>query len=289
MSFLTKARRVISAIPVFAGLAIFLCNRLDARHRKLLASATHPGAVVLRRVLERLPKATASHDRAVMDRVEMYRTQFLHDHALLSGDLEASGPHDLNVTIATACRHSKRPYQCRFLYHMARETGARNIIELGTNLGISTAYMALGLKAAGGNGRVTTFDASADRLAIARKFHQDIGLDNIDYVQGYFQERLPQFLADSPPVDFVFIDGHHLYASTLAYVSIIEQCAAPDVTFIIDDIRWSGDMFKAWKQLTRDKNMSFSADLYSLGVLARVQDGAAARVNIPVLRPFWHQ
>ena len=40
---------------------------------------------------------------------------------------------------------------------------------------------------------------------------------------------------------------------------------------IIDDIRWSKDMYLAWKQIIDDKRFNLTMDLFQLGIIAKMQ------------------
>jgi predicted O-methyltransferase YrrM len=145
------------------------------------------------------------------------------------------------------------------LYSLAAEYRPKSIIELGTNVGISSAYLA----AAGGH--VTTLDVSRYRLRLAERLHRETGL-SIDRVQGYFTDTLDDTLADIAPVDMAFIDGHHQYQPTLDYFEAIAAKASPGCVFLFDDIRWSGGMKKAWAKLKSDPRFETVADLGGMGI-----------------------
>lgn len=178
---------------------------------------------------------------------------------LADGSLGPVLDHDRNHTVADACEVSRRAASASVLYSLADEYQPKSIIELGTNVGISAAYLA----SAGGH--VTTLDVSGYRLLLAERLHRSTGL-NIDRVRGYFADTLDDTLAGIAPVGMAFIDGHHQYQPTLDYFEAIAAKASPGCVFLFDDIRWSSGMRQAWTKLKRDPRFETVADLGGMGI-----------------------
>jgi predicted O-methyltransferase YrrM len=190
--------------------------------------------------------------------IEEQRRLLLADNRPLSDGTHGSPNRFDHRTISEACRASKPSWAARCLYSLAAEYKAATIIELGTNLGISAAYLA----AAGGC--VTTLEGSAYRLRIAKQMHERLGLSNISYVEGLFSETLPRTLTQMPPIDLAFIDGHHEYQPTLDYFTAIRSHASETSLFVFDDIRWSDEMKTAWAELKG--NFSVVTEAGGMGV-----------------------
>ena len=153
------------------------------------------------------------------------------------------------------------PPSCSISIFFAAEYQPKTILELGTNIGISSAYLA----AAGGS--VTTLEASAARLALAKELHRKLGLRNVSYVQGLFTDTLQLTLESLPPIDLAFIDGHHLYQPTLDYFAAIREHAARDCLFVFDDVRWSDGMKRAWAELK--PQFEVTAEAGGMGIAIR--------------------
>ncbi len=154
------------------------------------------------------------------------------------------------------------------LYRIIRELRPKQVIELGTNVGISAAYIAAALKENGDGGRIITLDSSQYRQALARSLHASLGLDNVTYVQGLFSDTLKQTLAENPPCDLVFIDGHHQYEPTLKYYNQVLEHCSDHAVLVFDDIRWSDGMKKAWRHIQADQRFELVVDLQSVGLCA---------------------
>lgn len=201
-------------------------------------------------------------------RIETERNRLLNlNESLVDGTLGKGGMHDFDKKISEICLRASKPIKaCQMLYLIARSIQASSVIELGTNVGISSSYIGAALKVNDMNGILTTIDASPYRLRVAKSVHQNLALDNITYVQGLFSDVLENSLRDVPPIDLAFIDGHHQYQATLDYFEKIVPFSSNNAVFIFDDIRWSEGMKKAWSELRLDQRFAAAIDLNSFGV-----------------------
>jgi predicted O-methyltransferase YrrM len=198
---------------------------------------------------------------------------------LVDGTLGPAGPYDCGQTVASVCSVSKPAHAARLLHSLAAEYRPKTIIELGTNVGISSAYLAAS------GAEVTTLEGSPYRLRVAKEWHASLGL-RLNYVQGLFVDTLAPTLARMPPVEMAFIDGHHQYQPTLDYFEQIVTRSAPDCVFVFDDIRWSKGMRQAWKELRNDRRFKDVADLGGVGVAIlgnAVPDPAKSGPKAPII------
>jgi predicted O-methyltransferase YrrM len=221
------------------------------------------------------------NDRRIVQ-IEMARSRMRRNQSpLVDGSLGPGGLYDRTETISSACGRSKGAHPALILYNLARAFQPRRILELGTNVGISAAY----LRSGQGEGSLVTMEASPYRLHLARRLHTELGLDNIEYVEGLFADTLEATLERSLPIDMAFIDGHHQYQPTLDYFEAIWRKAAPICVFIFDDVRWSTGMKQAWDELQDDTRFALTADLKWIGI--GISDTAAsgtARHHTPIMR-----
>ena len=94
--------------------------------------------------------------------------------------------------------------QGELLYVLARNLGARRVVEFGTSFGISTIYLAAGVKDNGG-GVVIGSELDASKHAQARENLRQAGLDAyVDVRLGDARETLASVEA---PIDMVLLDG----------------------------------------------------------------------------------
>lgn len=158
----------------------------------------------------------------------------------------------------------------RLLHALVQHLKPRHILELGTGTGMSACYLATGHTGA----KCTTMEGNSQLTTIARHQLEKLGLHHIQYVNGPFDEVLPAYLATCPPLDFVFMDGNHRLEPTLRYFNLLKSKLTPGSCIVVDDIRWSPDMWQAWKSLNTDTDITLSIDFYRLGLLF-MQPGTA--------------
>ncbi|MEM6723462.1 MAG: class I SAM-dependent methyltransferase [Bacteroidota bacterium] len=89
------------------------------------------------------------------------------------------------------------------LRHLILESGARNVVEFGTSFGISTIYLADGVRQTGG--KVITTELLESKAQRASQNIQQAGLQ--DYVEIWTGDALQTLKGFSYPIDFLFLDG----------------------------------------------------------------------------------
>jgi predicted O-methyltransferase YrrM len=166
-------------------------------------------------------------------------------------------------TISNIVRTSaKRKSQCRLLSQIIEYVNPEVVLELGTNLGISYAYMAL----AAPNATITTIEGAPELAEIASTNLSELGIfGNIKV--GEFESKLPQVLRELETIDFAFVDGNHQESNTLDYFNQLVTCISQDGCIVFDDIYWSEGMTTAWKSIQSDPRVTLSVDCYHFGLV----------------------
>jgi predicted O-methyltransferase YrrM len=169
-------------------------------------------------------------------------------------------------SIGDIARNSQKPARFgRLLYRLARRFGAKTILDLGTSLGLTTAYLSEAARL--NDGRVLTFEGCPQTAAVARDNFCRLDLPNTTVIVGNIDETLPQQLAALQTVDFVFFDANHRYEPTIRY---FETCLAKkhnDTVFVFDDIHWSDEMEQAWAYIRKHPSVSVTVDLFWVGLI----------------------
>lgn len=157
----------------------------------------------------------------------------------------------------------KRVKWSHFLYRLVAHYKPQTIIELGTSLGISTAYMS----AANRTATIHTIEGSSAIRQIAVQNFKALGCTNIHSFTGNFDDVLPKVISDVSSVDLAYIDGNHRYAPTIHYFHQLLQKKEGHSIFIFDDIHWSAEMEQAWAEIKKHPEVTVSIDLFFMGLI----------------------
>ncbi len=166
--------------------------------------------------------------------------------------------------ISEIARHSVSEQKFgRLLFRLAHFYGAKSIIELGTSLGISAAYLA----SADSQGLLTTMEGSVSIASIAAETFEKLKLGNISQITGDFDNELPGLINTQPPADLVFIDGNHRKKPLLNYFEQFIEKIGVSSLIIIHDIHWSREMEEAWEIIQKHPKVKMSIDIFSAGLV----------------------
>jgi predicted O-methyltransferase YrrM len=123
------------------------------------------------------------------------------------------------------------------LYMLARNSGARTVVEFGTSFGISTLHLAAALRDNGG-GRLITTEFEPSKVARARQNLAAGGLDDlVEIREGDALQTLAANLPDS--IDLLLLDGAKaLYPEIL---ELVESRLRPGAFIVADNADYSPD------------------------------------------------
>ena len=135
------------------------------------------------------------------------------------------------------------------------------IVELGTSLGITTAYLA----APDSRNRITTFEGCPAVADIARRNWEKLDLHNIHLIEGDINDTLCNYVRES--IDIAYIDANHTTEATLQYFDYLATMTNEKSVFVIDDIHYSPQMHKAWLQICRHHLVTSTMDIRNAGII----------------------
>lgn len=205
--------------------------------------------------------------RAEHAEAEQLRARLLKDRSTITvTDLGAGSRRgsEAQRSIRQIARTALKPRrQAEQLARITAYFKPRNVLELGTSLGITTLYLAR----AAPNARIHTIEGCPATASIARSHFADRKATQILPATGPFAEQLPLVLDAMERLDLAFIDGHHASTPTLAY---FERClgkAHNNTVFVFDDIHWSEDMERAWTAIKAHPRVTVTIDLFHFGLV----------------------
>lgn len=204
-------------------------------------------------------------DYTAYKKVEDLRSRLLPNRETVSiTDLGAGSTKDRTRerTVGSIAATASKPKKFgQLLYRVVQKFKPATILELGTSLGITTAYLALGNPDA----RILTMEGDPVIAAKARQHLDQLELDRVELWVGNFDELLARVLEQLKGIDLVFIDGNHRYEPTKHYFHQVLQYAGPDTILVFDDIHWSVEMERAWAEIKSNDRVKCTIDLFFLG------------------------
>ena len=168
------------------------------------------------------------------------------------------------TTIARELKNSaKSPRLAQLLQRLCASNKSQYIIELGTNLGLSTAYLASN----NSNSQVFTLEGQPELCKIAQQNFKQLHLNNIQVIEGNIDDTLTLLIQQIPQIDLLFIDANHQYQATLDYYNLAKSKLHKNTIIIFDDIHWSKGMQHAWNEIRQDPDIRLSIDIFHMGIV----------------------
>ncbi|ADY53183.1 O-methyltransferase [Pseudopedobacter saltans DSM 12145] len=199
--------------------------------------------------------------------IEDLRKKLISDNRIITITDLGAGSHMNNnkqKAVAQIAKNALKPQKlAQLIYRLAKEMQPSNIIELGTCLGVTTSYLA---KAAP-HATIITMEGCPETAKVARENFQDLGLSNIQLEIGNFDDNFPNVIDRFQKLDFVFIDGNHRKDATLDYFKWSLPKVHENSLLIFDDIYWSKGMKEAWEEVKNHPDVSFTIDLFWIGLV----------------------
>ncbi|GGH16175.1 O-methyltransferase [Pedobacter zeae] len=206
-------------------------------------------------------------DKSEYKNIEEQRKKLFNDDSIITvTDLGAGSHLNKNRTkkISQIAKNAlKSPRLAKLIYRLAKHTQPKSAIELGTCLGITTAYLAK----TDTQTEVITIEGCPQTAEVAKKNFQELNLTNIELHVGNFDVILPDIIANQPGLDFVYIDGNHRKEATLNYFKWCLPKVNENSLLIFDDIYWSEGMKEAWAEIKNHPDVTVTVDLFWIGLV----------------------
>lgn len=160
-------------------------------------------------------------------------------------------------------RHAAKPPKYgQLFYRLVQYLNASTVLELGTSMGLSTAYMA----SAGAD--VHTIEGCPNIAARAGQNFRALGLEGkVHQYVGNFDTELSAVLGKIPSPDIVYIDGNHREGPTVQYFLECLPHLKPSSLVIFDDVHWTEGMERAWEMVKAHPAVTTSIDLFFIGLV----------------------
>lgn len=199
--------------------------------------------------------------------IESLRKQLLSDTRSIQITDLGAGSHVNNnkqKQIKQIAKNALKPKKlAQLIYRLVNEFKPKNSIELGTCLGLTTAYLAK----ASPQGNIITIEGCPQTARVALENLNSVGVKNVSVLTGNFDTIFPEVLKNTESVDFVFIDGNHRKHATLDYFNWCLPKMHENSLLIFDDIYWSKGMAEAWAEIKNHPQVTLTIDLFWIGLV----------------------
>ena len=195
--------------------------------------------------------------------IENIRKKLKTDRKII--DIQDFGTgNDRRKTVSRIAKHSlKSEKYGRLFFRIINYYKFRQILELGTSLGITTSYLASSSNLI----NCVSLEGSSEIANVALENFKALGLNNIQVAVGNIDNTLNEVLNEINELDFVFFDANH---QSQAVINYFEQCLAKvhnDTVMVFDDIHWSDDMEGAWRKIQKYNEVKSTIDLFQIGIV----------------------
>jgi len=172
----------------------------------------------------------------------------------------AGAVRSISDIVSTA---SSSPRQLAALFRFTQDLRPTAILELGCNLGLGAAALAL----ASPQSEVWSVEGDPRLAQLAMANLNSLGIENTKVFCAQFDVFLDEQASLREKFDLVVIDGNHRKTPTLNYVELIFPLLKPNAVIILDDIHWSKEMEEAWTILMADERFCLALDFFHFGIL----------------------
>lgn len=166
-------------------------------------------------------------------------------------------------SVSSIARISVKPKKyCELLYRICLWHQTENVLELGTSLGITAAYLSLAAN------NILTIEGCKNIASIARENFKLLKISNIKLINDVFDNCLNIELEKiKGKKNIYYVDGNHKKEATISYFDSIITTASEHDILIFDDIHWSKEMEEAWDYICKHNKTTITIDIFQLGIV----------------------
>jgi len=157
------------------------------------------------------------------------------------------------------------PKNAELLFRVVRYFQPKNILEIGTSLGLATSALSLGNEKA----KIITLEGcpNTQKQAQVQLQIQNSNFQNIEFVNTEFSSYFKAIHPSPITHHLIYFDGNHSKKATLDYFESLLPTISNDSVWIFDDIHWSADMEDAWEIIKNHPKVSVTIDTFQWGIV----------------------
>jgi predicted O-methyltransferase YrrM len=148
------------------------------------------------------------------------------------------------------------------LYRLSAYYQPKRVLEFGTSLAWGTLHLHLGNPKA----KIDTVEGCPKTFDKAKSLFP-VNAENVHFHNSVFEVFLNNLKDET--YDLIFIDGNHRGQAMLTYIEQLLPFSNHNTIWLLDDIRWSDDMWQAWEQIVKDERFHVTIDFMRMGIALR--------------------
>jgi predicted O-methyltransferase YrrM len=161
------------------------------------------------------------------------------------------------------------PKRAELLFRVTHYFQPKNILEIGTSLGLATSALALGSRSLGTKAKVITLEGCPQTANVAKIQLDSFDCKNVNPVvtefENYLEDLQLRLKTETENFDLIYFDGNHSKKATLAYFDLLLPTITNDSVWIFDDIHWSLEMEEAWEIIKNHPKVTVTIDTFQWG------------------------
>ena len=201
--------------------------------------------------------------------INALRSKLENDHTIITKSDIGAGSFSGNTNMTTISKIASTSgissFKGQLLFRLVHWFKPNMILELGTNLGLSAAYLA----GPDSRTKVITIEGDKNLIPIATSNIGFLKLNNIEIRNALFEDELSKQLKDND-FQLIYIDGNHTYEATIRYYKQCIENLKDQFLIVFDDIYWDPKMKASWLEIQKTTNCNFVLDLYHLGIIGNI-------------------
>lgn len=199
----------------------------------------------------------------IFPKIEAIRFNLMHDKRTIFINDFGTGNERSREISNIALKSLKSPKFGQLLFRIVNYFKMKDVLELGTSLGLTTSYLASSSR----DICCLSLEGCPQTAKIAQENFSKLGLENIKIVVGNINDTLSQVLNEVDKFDLIFFDANHRSESVLNYFNQCLSKINKNSIIVIDDIYWSADMEKAWVKIKEYPVVMSTIDLFHIGIV----------------------
>jgi predicted O-methyltransferase YrrM len=157
------------------------------------------------------------------------------------------------------------PKRAELLYRISHYFQPRNILELGTSVGLATSALALGNPKA----KVTTIESCPQTASGTKTQFKNFKYDNIHLViseiENHLQSSKLRSSVETEKLDLIYFNANHSKKATLAYFDLLLPTTNNETVWIFNDIHCSPAIEEAWEIIQKHPKVKVTIDSFKWG------------------------